>query len=1207
MTTRIQSVSSARRVPTVLSFVVVIAMSIAARPASAAIAIDATTFKDSSTASATIATPAFSTTSGNELLLAFIATDYVSGTNTTVTNVTGAGLTWVLVRRTNAQSGTAEIWRAFAPAALTSVSVTATLSQAVATSLTVVSFTGTDTSGTNGSGAIGATAAGSAASGAPTATLVTTRANSWVFGVGNDYDNPIARTPGAGQTVVHQYLATIGDTYWVQRQNSPTPSSGTSVTINDTAPTADRYNLSICEILPPSAPSSDTTPPSVSISAPADGATVSGTTTVSANASDNVGVVGVQFQIDGAPLGAEVTAAPYSVAWNTASTTDGPHALTAVARDAAGNATTSPAVGVAVSNGATIGQWSAPFDVGLVAVNMVMLHTGRVLMYSGTYATSGAERVWDPATGSLTLVPNSYYNVFCSGQAQLPDGRILVVGGYDPPSLGAANANIFDPVTQTWSAVSNMAYRRWYPTATTLPDGRILVTSGAQSCLTCLADLPEIFDPATGQFTTLSSARLGAPYYPFMFVLPDGKIIDAGANEEQFATWKLDVAAGTWTSVDSNVRDGHSAAMYQPGKILKSGTAADSGTAGNAAATAFVLDTNQPSPAWRQVASMAFPRAFHNTTLLPDGTVLVTGGGTALDGYDVTKAVRDAELWSPATETWSTLARAAVPRLYHSTALLLPDARVLVAGSGNDGPAVNQTQAELFSPPYLFKGARPTFSGAPGVVEYGSSFTVQSPDAASVASVSLIRPGAVTHGFDEDQRFLSLGFTAVGGSVTIQAPPNANLAPPGYYMLFLVNTAGVPSVAAFVQLPATAADTEPPTPPAGLTAQGALGSATLTWTASTDNTGVALYNIHRSQTSGFQPTASTRVGQSTSTSFTDTGVAAGTYYYVATAQDVAGNVSAPSNEATAMVLADTTPPTVSITSPSDQATVSGSIQVSANASDDVGVVGVQFQLDGAALGAEQTTAPYRVTWNTTATSNGPHTISAIARDAAGNRSQASVGVNVSNTSSPPSGLVAAYGFSEGSGVQTRDASGQSNTATLSGATWTTAGRFGSALSFNGTSAWVTVADSASLDLTTGMTIEAWVRPTSGNGWRCVALKESAGGLAYALYSANNASRPSGYVHMAADIGVNGTAAVPLNTWTHLAVTYDGAALRMFVNGVQVSSRAVSGAMAATAAPFRIGGNSVWGEYFRGLIDEVRVYNRALSAGEIQTDMNTPVQ
>src|SRR5438105_4618780 len=146
---------------------------------------------------------------------------------------------------------------------------------------------------------------------------------------------------------------------------------------------------------------------------------------------------------------------------------------------------------------------------------------------------------------------------------------------------------------------------------------------------------------------------------------------------------------------------------------------------------------------------MAHPRAFHNTTLLPDGNVLVTGGGTALDGYEVSKSVKVAELWSPTTETWKTLSSAAIPRLYHSTALLLPDARVLTAGSGDDGPAVNQLQAENFSPPYLFKGARPTITSAPDLIQYGAPFTVQTADASSIASVSLIRPGAVTHAFAE--------------------------------------------------------------------------------------------------------------------------------------------------------------------------------------------------------------------------------------------------------------------------------------------------------------------------------------------------------------------------------------------------------------------------------------------------------------------------
>ena len=226
------------------------------------ISIDATVSGDQGTASTTVATPAFSTAYGKELLLAFVSSDYLSGANTTVTGISGAGLTWELVLRTNVQLGTSEIWRAFAASTLSNVTVKATLSQNAVSSITVVSLAGVDTSGTNGSGAIGATAGTNAASGAPTASLVTTRANSWVFGVGNDYDNATARTPGTSQTIVHQYLPSIGDSYWVQRQTNSIAASGTRVTINDTAPTTDRYNLSICEVL--AAPSGGTTTWSIS-------------------------------------------------------------------------------------------------------------------------------------------------------------------------------------------------------------------------------------------------------------------------------------------------------------------------------------------------------------------------------------------------------------------------------------------------------------------------------------------------------------------------------------------------------------------------------------------------------------------------------------------------------------------------------------------------------------------------------------------------------------------------------------------------------------------------------------------------------------------------------------------------------------------------------------------------------------------------------
>ncbi len=278
------------------------------------------------------------------------------------------------------------------------------------------------------------------------------------------------------------------------------------------------------------------------------------------------------FQLDGVDLDAEDTSSPYTVSWNTATAANGGHTLTARVRDTAGLTSQTASVTVTVANGTSpsvVGQWGASFDIGMVAVNMVLMHTGKVLMFSGDFTQSWTERVWDPATGSMTLRPNPFYNLFCAGQSQLGDGRILVVGGYDPGNFGARNANIFNPVTETWSALPNMAYRRWYPTSTTLPDGRALVTSGAQTCLTCLADVPEIYDPVANTFTSLPTARLGVPYYPFMYVLPDGKIVDAGANENPTETRTLDLTTRTWSMVDPATRDGHTSAMYRPGKDLQ--------------------------------------------------------------------------------------------------------------------------------------------------------------------------------------------------------------------------------------------------------------------------------------------------------------------------------------------------------------------------------------------------------------------------------------------------------------------------------------------------------------------------------------------------------------------------------------------------------------------------------------------------------------
>jgi hypothetical protein len=204
------------------------------------------------------------------------------------------------------------------------------------------------------------------------------------------------------------------------------------------------------------------------------------------------------------------------------------------------------------------------------------------------------------------------------------------------------------------------------------------------------------------------------------------------------------------------------------------------------------------------------------------------------------------------------------------------------------------------------------------------------------------------------------------------------------------------------------------------------------------------------------------------------------------------------------------------------------------------------------------------------------------------------------------GLVAAYGFNQGSGTAVTDSSGTGNNGSTSGTTWNAAGRFGPALSFNGTTASVTVPDSTSLDLSTGMTLEAWVNPSSAGGpWRTVIFKHSSG-MVYALYSNNGANRPTGQVNILGEQNALGSALVPANTWTHLATTYDGATLRLYVNGTQVGSKAQTGSIPASTGALRIGGNAIWGEWFAGTVDDVRIYNRALTAAEIQGDMGTPV-
>jgi hypothetical protein len=309
-----------------------------------------------------------------------------------------------------------------------------------------------------------------------------------------------------------------------------------------------------------------------------------------------------------------------------------------------------------------------------------------------------------------------------------------------------------------------------------------------------IVTVPEIWNGTS--WRRLTTASLSLPNYPRTFVAPDGRIFYAGVQKQ---SRYLDVTGtGSWAtgpSMNFGSRSYGSAVMYEPGKILFVG--------GNSTPTntAEVIDLNQPNPQWSYTGSLAYGRWNLNATVLPTGEVLATGGVSG-DRANPSLAVHAAELWNPATGSWTTVASsAALLRGYHSTSILLPDGRVLHAGGGDGGNTPDNLNYELYSPPYLYKGARPQVTGAtPDVLGYGQTVFVETPDGANVAEVSFIRFGSATHAFDQSQRRVPLSFSQVSGGLSVTIPASRTTAPPGPYLLFLVNGNGVPSVARIMRL-----------------------------------------------------------------------------------------------------------------------------------------------------------------------------------------------------------------------------------------------------------------------------------------------------------------------------------------------------------------------------------------------------------------------
>ena len=437
------------------------------------------------------------------------------------------------------------------------------------------------------------------------------------------------------------------------------------------------------------------------------------------------------------------------------------------------------------------GEWSPPFAWPIVAVHLHLLPTGRVL----SWGRAGAPQVYDPVDGSFTEAPTSTM-VFCAGHTFLPDGRLLVSGGHLDDKRGLRDANLFTSAGETWLPLQPMGFARWYPTTTALPNGEVLTLGGTDQSGGQVAT-PELWDGAS--WRALPGADRELPYYPRTFVAPNGLVFYAG---ELSQTAYLDPAGqGRWIPVAESRygrRDYGSAVMYRPGKVMIVG--GSNPPDGVPTATAELIDLTASSPAWQYTEPMHFRRRHLNATLLPDGQILVTGGTSSPGFSDPAGSVHVAELWDPSTGQWSPLAANQVRRVYHSSSLLLPDGRVLHAGSG-DGPGLpRELSAELFSPPYLSRGVRPVIAELPDGVSYGESFFIRTTDAPQVVRVTLVRLGSVTHAFDQSQRFAELEIERTAGGITVRAPESAAMAPPGPYLLTILNGSGVPSVSRIIFL-----------------------------------------------------------------------------------------------------------------------------------------------------------------------------------------------------------------------------------------------------------------------------------------------------------------------------------------------------------------------------------------------------------------------
>lgn len=479
------------------------------------------------------------------------------------------------------------------------------------------------------------------------------------------------------------------------------------------------------------------------------------------------------------------------------------------------------------------GTWVVlPYQMPINPISASLLPTGKVLIVAGSENdaknnSKGAESyraaTWDPTgnTESSIAVQNLSYDVFCSGTATLPDGRALIVGGTSDYSFTGENrASIFDPTSGSFVQSQNMVNGRWYASATTLGDGRIMAMSGLTQTGGTNTTV-EIYDlqNAGAGWRSPTSVPFTPPLYPRTALLPNGKVFytGQGSGGPNANSWIFDPTSGSWTaSAPTTTNRSYGSSVILP-LLPPNYTPRVMSFGGGSPATSSteMIDLSAGTPSWTPGPHMSTGRIQMNAVILPNGNVLAEGGSVNNESPDTPG--KTADLYDPVTNTFRSAGTAAYSRLYHSTALLLPDATVVSMGSNPGARGSYEAAVEIYTPPYLFDANdrlittnRPSITAVSPAsrVGYNALLSLSYTSTSAISAAVLVRPGSDTHAFDMEQRLIGLcgpapqqpACSGANNTLNLTTPPNGNIAPPGYYMLFLLDSAGVPSKASFIQL-----------------------------------------------------------------------------------------------------------------------------------------------------------------------------------------------------------------------------------------------------------------------------------------------------------------------------------------------------------------------------------------------------------------------